>query len=107
MSSKVSLTLLIGSLDRAICLGLFLRHPGKQRWTRIEANSRVVVYDLFNGIPAIESAGHTIRCVALGGNTFVPIMKWIRRILLFHILKPGIFTWRLVKVAVNTNVAFH
>ena len=62
--------------------------PRKQRWPKVETDLRVVVRD-------------RIRRVTLVVNAFVPIVVRRGAYLALDSTCPGIFAWRLIKMAVN------
>jgi hypothetical protein len=65
----------------------------------------VVIDDLRDAILAIQNPCRRVGRIALGGNAFIPIVKWCGGILNFDGIEPRIFTGRLIKMPVNADIA--
>jgi hypothetical protein len=101
------LALLVRIKDRLIDLGSLFRKPGKQGRAKVEADFRIVIRNLDDALLSVQNTRRRIGCVALRGDTFVPIMVGVSGVLDFDGLEPGIFSRRLVEVSVDTDVAIH
>src|SRR5215475_2366394 len=82
-------------------------HPGEESRLKVKANSGVVIYDPGDASVSIEYSGSCIWRIALDGDAFVPVMKWISRVLYLDEFQPRILPRRLVKMTMNTDIAFH
>src|SRR4051812_35631780 len=79
-----------------------LARPGQQSRTEVEADTAVIVdYPGDTGL-IIQNARRSIRSVALGRDSLVPVVIRIGGILQLDCFEPGILSRRLVEVAVNT-----
>src|ERR1700687_4269715 len=96
---------LVGFAQGLIHLRRLVLYPRKQRRTEIEADLRVVVYELHDPLFAIQNSGQSVRRIALGGDSFVPVMIWIRGILQLDGFERGVLSRRLVEMSVDANVA--
>ena len=85
---------------------MFLQ-PGKQCRAEVEADMSIVVRDLLDVLVAVQNPGSAVRGIALRGDTLIPIVERIRRILQLNELKPCIFSGWLIKMAVDTDVPIH
>src|ERR1700719_996246 len=101
------------SLDTAtVCLaqclinfGRFALQPRKQRRTKIEACVRVVFPQLDDPLLAIQNSGQSVRSVAFGSDSFVPIVVWISGILELYGFERRILARWLIEMRVDTDVA--
>jgi hypothetical protein len=97
----------VGFKDGLIHPGRVLLQPGEQRRAEIETDLCVVIGELYDLVFGIQDARDGVRRVAFGGDALVPVMIRIGGVLQLDSLKPRVFPRRLVKVSVNTNIAFH
>src|SRR5579864_510979 len=105
MTAESFPALLICLQHRAVNIPCILFKPGKQRWAEIEADLRVVVDDAGDAPLRIHDSGRGVGRVAFRGNTLVPIVIWISRLLQFDVLKRRVLPWRLVEMTVNADVS--
>ena len=97
----------VGVENGLIGFRLFCCHPRKQRRTEIETDLRVVVRDLLDIAVAIQNSRHPIWRVTFGRDALVPVVERICGVLQLDELEPGVLPGRLIKMSVNTDVAFH
>src|ERR1700741_2349836 len=88
-----------------INLWRFRFHPGKQRRAKIEGHLRVIIHQLHDALFVVENARDRVWSVALRRDFFVPVMIGISGILQFDSLQGRIFPRRLIKMAVDAEVA--
>ena len=79
-------------------------HPGKERGAEIKTDLGIIIDDVNNHLLMVEDAGGAVAGVTLGGDAFVPIMIGKGGVLNFDFVQPWVFTRRLVKMSVDTNV---
>lgn len=82
-----------------------LFEPSQQSGTKIEADLAVIVNHLSNLLIAVQNSRSSIRRVALGGDSLVPVIKGPRRGLGLDLICPRVFARRLIAMAVDTNVS--
>ena len=107
MPGKSFYAVLIRFENGPVHFRLVALQPGKQGGTEIKTDPGIVIDNINDPFIRIENPGCCIRCIAFGGDTFIPVMIRICRILYFDFLKPGIFAWRLIKVAMDTDKTTH
>ena len=100
-------TLTIGFEDSGVGVWRFFFHPRQKRRAEVETYGCVVVNDLLNATVAAKNASGGIGLVTLSGDTLVPIVIRLGRILKLNGLEPWIFTGRLIEVGMNSDVTFH
>jgi|SRR6185503_2481690 len=90
-----SRTRFIGFENSQVGVGMVRLQPRQKRWTEVETNVSVVIDSVF-----ADERGRVCG-VAFGMNAFVPIV--VRRGAYFALDStcPGIFAWRLIKMAMN------
>jgi hypothetical protein len=82
-------------------------HPRQQRGAKVEADLRIVVDYIYDAFIRSQDTRNRVRAITLCGDSFVPVMIRISRILKLDFFKPGILARWLIKVTVNANVAVH
>ena len=107
MAGKAFGTLFVGGKDTFVDFRRVGLHPRKQRRSKVEADLRIVVSDAGDTPISIEYSGGGVGRVAFGGDPLIPVVKWVGGILYLNELKPRVFPWRLIKMAMNTDIAFH
>jgi hypothetical protein len=103
VSGKVFPALSIGLDNALVYFGFIFLYPGKERRSEVEAYSRVVIDNIDDLLLCIENAGCRIGGITLCCNSLVPVVIGIGRVLLFDLFQPGIFSRRLIKMAVDTD----
>src|SRR5437016_4175831 len=83
-----------------------LGRPRQESRAKIEADFRIVVDDVRNALLVIKNPGGKVWGIAFGCDALIPVVIGVCGILQFNLLKPGIFAWRLIKMAVDTDI-FH
>ncbi len=96
----------VGIADHAIGARRIFFQPGEQGRPEVEADARVVVHDADDLVLAIDDARGAIGRIAFRRDALVPIVVGCRRIFGLHRFEPGVFSRRLIKMAVNAEVAF-
>ncbi len=96
----------VGIADHAIGAGRIFFQPGEQGRPEVEADARVVVHDADDLVLAIDDARGAVGRIAFRGDPFVPVVVGRGRILGLDRFEPGVFSRRLIKMAVNADVAF-
>ena len=99
-------TLPVGISDHAIRTWRIFFEPREQGRPEVEADPRIVVHDANDLVLAVDDARGPVGRIAFGGDPFIPIVVGRGRILGLDGFKPGIFSRRLIKMAVNADVAF-
>src|ERR1700693_5940477 len=82
-------------------------HPRKQGRAAVETDAGVVVDDLCDPARLVEDPRGAVRQITLGGNALVPVVVGRGGILELDRFQPGVFTWRLVKVTMDTQITCH
>src|SRR5204863_8373475 len=85
VAGEMFLAFLVRIDDRAVGLRFFFLEPRQKRGTEVETDARVIVRDLQNLRIAVDDPRHSIRRIAFSSNPFIPVVKWIGRILKFNI----------------------
>ena len=97
----------IGANNVIVHCRTFALKPGQQRGVDIISYPGIIIGYPVNEATVIKDPGGSIGLVALIGNTIVPVMPGINRILTFNQARPGIFPRRLVKVSMNADFIRH
>ena len=95
----------IGVEDHAIGTGRFLGEPLEQGWAEVEAHARIVVNDAGDFVLEIGDAGGAVGGVTLRSDALVPVVVRGGGVFGFDGFEPGVFSWGLVEMAVNADVA--
>ena len=107
MPGEALQTLLVCVQNRLIGLRLLLRQPCKQRRAEIETDVRVIICNFNDVSVAVQNPRHAVRRVAFGSDALIPVVERISGVLHLNEFEPGVLSRRLVKVAVDTDIAFH
>src|SRR4030095_14977302 len=91
----------ISDNDPTVSFMVMLFQPAQQRGTKVETDVRVIVDRRMIAVGRVFEEDGRIRLITFSMNALVPIMKRRRAGLSLYDPGPGIFTRRLVKVAVN------
>ncbi len=95
----------VGIEDHAVAAVGFFLEPGEQGGTEVEAHAAVVVEDADDLVAGVGDARGAVGGVALGGDAFVPVVVGGGGLLELDGFEPGVFTRRLVEVAVDADEA--
>src|SRR6266550_1371785 len=101
MPAALFQALFISRDNSLVRLGMFAFEPGKQSWTKIEANVRVIINCSLDYTFAVDDVCKCVWTIAFVMNAFVPIMIRRGAVLPFDLTGPGILAWRLIEVPVN------
>ena len=99
--------LAVGRQNGLVGFGLLCLQPRQQGRAKVKADLAVVVDDRDDPALAVQDAGCGVGRIALGGDPRVPVVVWVGRVLQLDRLEPRVFARRLVKMAVDADVAFH
>ena len=91
-------------LNEAIGFGVLFFHPRQECRAEIEAHARVIVENTNDFIVRIQNPRNSVCCVTFKIDALVPIVERGGSILLFHDFEPRVFTRRLIKMSVDTDV---
>src|SRR6202000_802746 len=105
MPGKTPLAICIRIQNHPVDTRRIVLQPGKQRGPEVEADTPVIIQNARDAVFAIENASSPVRGVALRSNALIPVVVRSSRVLRLNRLKPGIFPRRLVKMAVNADIA--
>ncbi|VVB72420.1 Uncharacterised protein [uncultured archaeon] len=84
---------------------LFRLHPGEKGGAQIVADFFIVIDNIDDLSIRTEYARRGIGGVALRSHPNIPVVVRIGRILKLNLLQPRVFPWRLIKMAVDADVA--
>ena len=107
VSGKKFLALAIAIEDALIAFWRALLHPREQCWTEVEADFRVIVYDVGDAAFGVEYARSAVGKIALSRYPFVPVVIRTCRILRLNRFQPGVFPRRLIKMTMNAGKTLH
>lgn len=95
----------VGVEDHAVGAGGLFQQPGEQGGAEVEAHPGVVVENADDVVAGVGDARGAVGGVALGGDALVPVVEGGGGFLEFDGFEPGVFTGRLVEVAVDADKA--
>jgi hypothetical protein len=105
VAGEAPLALAVGLAESLIDLRGVRLQPGEERRPEVEADPGVVVDDALDQPVLIKDPRGGVGSVALNGNPLVPVMIRTSPVLLLYDLQPGILSRRLVKMAVDAEIA--
>src|SRR5690606_5101950 len=81
-------------------------HPGQQGWAYVETHPGIIVYYLCYPAFRIQYPRCRITDITLCIDPVIPVVIRVCRLLKLHLVEPGVFSWRLIEMPVNTDIVF-
>ncbi len=95
---------LVGFLNTLVGIGSVGTDPAHESGTHVETHEIVVVDDIYDAAVGGKNTACGVRAIALTCNAVVPVVERTGAGLVFNDTGPGVFTRRLIKVAVNCKI---
>ncbi len=91
----------IGGNNARVRFRMLPLQPPKQSGAKIKTDVGVVVDNLLLAAMGVNNDGRTVWPIAFRMDAFVPVMKGMRAGLGINYAGPRVFTWWLIKMAMN------
>jgi hypothetical protein len=107
MAGEAAQALLVGLKDAVVHVRSVPLEPEEQGRTDVKTDVCEVVDDVDDSLVRPEDTRRGVTPVTLGRDLLIPVMVGKGVVFQLHFLKPGILSWRLVKMPMNAQVSVH